>query len=132
MIVDSSAIVAAIYLEEAREQIVRALELAEMAAIGSPTLFETELVLCAKRGAAGRIMAERFVAEFELGEIPFDDRHRSAASSAFVRFGKGRHPAALNLGDCMTYATASIAEQPLLCVGEEFARTDLNLVLPPD
>lgn len=131
MIIDSSAIVAVIFLERAHEQIVSVLENAESAAIGSATLFETELVLCARRGPAGRAMAMTFVAEFGLDEITFDERHRSAATSAFIRFGKGRHPARLNLADCMTYATARIAGEPLLCVGDDFAKTDIDLVLPP-
>lgn len=131
MIVDSSAIVAAIFLERTRERIVSALEVAEVAAIGSPTLFETELVLCARRGAGGRAIAGRFVAEFGLDEIAFDGRHRGAASAAFLQYGKGRHPAGLNLGDCMTYAVAKLAGEPLLCVGTDFAQTDLELVLPP-
>lgn len=130
MIIDSSAIIAAIYQELEREHIVSALEVGTVATIGSPTLFETELVLCARRGAAGLAMAHRFVTEFELEEIPFDDRHRSAATAAFLRFGKGRHPAGLNLGDCMTYAIAKLADEPLLCVGDDFAQTDLELVLP--
>jgi ribonuclease VapC len=49
------------------------------------------------------------------------------ALDAFSRFGKGRHPAALNFGDCMTYAIAEVARRPLLCVGEDFAQTDLEL-----
>lgn len=129
MILDSSAIVAAIFLENVRERIIDALDVNDRAAIGSPTLFETELVLCARRGPSGRSLAGGFVAEFGLEEIPFDSRHRSTACAAFLRFGKGRHPAALNYGDCMTYAIASVADEPLLCIGGDFAKTDLELVL---
>ena len=50
------------------------------------------------------------------------------AGSAFLRFGKGRHPAGLTLGDCMTYATARLTGEPLLCVGGDFALTDLDVV----
>jgi ribonuclease VapC len=60
--------------------------------------------------------------------VAFDEVHASAALNAYSRFGKGRHPAALNFGDCCTYATASVAGRPLLCVGDDFARTDLLLV----
>ena len=49
------------------------------------------------------------------------------ALSAFARYGKGRHPAGLNLGDCLTYATAKVADEPLLCLGDDFAETDLAL-----
>ena len=64
--------------------------------------------------------------------MAFDEAHASAALDANSRFGKGRHPAALNFGDCCTYAVASAAGEPL-CVGDDFARTDLLLVsLEPD
>ncbi|MDX6651543.1 MAG: ribonuclease VapC [Solirubrobacterales bacterium] len=70
----------------------------------------------------------RFLQERELIVIPFDQLHWEEAVTAFIRFGKGRHPAGLNFGDCMTYATAQLAAEPLLCVGEDFAKTDLALV----
>ena len=61
--------------------------------------------------------------------IPFGPEHWPVAVEAFARYGKGRHPARLNLGDCLTYAVAKLAGEPLLCVGGDFARTDLPLVL---
>lgn len=68
---------------------------------------------------------ERFLQQFEVEEIPFTEAHWRIATDAFLRFGKGRHPAALNFGDCMTYATAKLAGEPLLFVGNDFAQTDL-------
>jgi ribonuclease VapC len=127
LILDSSAIIAAIFMESERERVVSAITAVGQAAIGSPTLFETELVLSVRNGSGGRGLAGRFVEEFELVEIAFDGRHREVASAAFLRFGKGRHPAGLNLGDCMSYATAQIAREPLLCIGNDFAKTDLEL-----
>jgi len=59
--------------------------------------------------------------------IEFGEHHWSVALDAFSRFGKSRHPAALNFGACMTYAIAEVARRPLLCVGEDFAQTDLEL-----
>jgi ribonuclease VapC len=58
--------------------------------------------------------------------IPFDEQHADAAGDASVRFGKGRHPAKLNYGDCMTYATARLADGPLLFIGNDFAQTDIQ------
>jgi ribonuclease VapC len=58
--------------------------------------------------------------------VPFDMAHWEAAAQAFIRYGKGRHPAALNYGDCMTYATAQLAERPLLYIGNDFAQTDIE------
>ncbi len=65
---------------------------------------------------------------FDVRVIEFGDRHWKVALQAFARFGKGRHPAGLNLGDCLTYAVARLSGQPLLCVGDDFAQTDLALV----
>ena len=59
--------------------------------------------------------------------MAFDEGHAIAALDAYSRFGKGRHRAALNFGDCCTYAVASVAGEPLLCTGDDFARTDLVL-----
>lgn len=59
--------------------------------------------------------------------MPFGEAHCAAAVDAWLQFGKGRHPAALNLGDCLAYAAARVGGQPLLCVGEDFPRTDLEL-----
>ena len=60
--------------------------------------------------------------------IAFGPLHWPVAIEAFLKFGKGRHPAALNLADCMSYATAQVAGEPLLCIGNDFAQTDLPLV----
>jgi ribonuclease VapC len=59
--------------------------------------------------------------------VPFTDDHYGVAVDAWLRFGKGRHPAALKFGDCLTYAIAKVAMRPLLCTGDDFARTDLRL-----
>lgn len=99
-------------------------------AAGSPTLFETELVICGRQGPGGRETVQGFLGEFGVEEISFGTDHRRIAGSAFLRFGKGRHPAALNLGDCMSYSAARVAGEPLLCIGNDFARTDLELVIP--
>jgi ribonuclease VapC len=87
----------------------------------------------ARFGARGKTALARFLQENAIETVAFDDAHASAALDAYSRFGKGRHPAALNFGDCCAYATASIAGEPLLCVGDDFASTDLLLVsLDPD
>jgi ribonuclease VapC len=62
--------------------------------------------------------------------LPLDERHWVVAVDAFERFGKGRHPAAPNFGDCLTYAVAHVARRPLLYVGDDFARTDLDVIRP--
>jgi ribonuclease VapC len=83
------------------------------------------MVMVGRMGDSGLISLTEFLEHFRVEVIPFGDSHWRVALEAFVRFGKGRHRAALNLGDCMTYATALIEESPLLYVGDDFARTDL-------
>ena len=72
-------------------------------------------------------MLSRFVTEASIVVVPFGDAHYSTAVDAWLRFGKGRHPASLNFGDCLSYAMAKVAERPLLCTGDDFVKTDLEL-----
>ena len=125
MIVDSSAIVAIVLREPGWESVVARLGAASAPAIAAPTLAEVGLVLTAKMGADARLVLSQFVQETGLTIIPFGEAHWRIAVEAYTRFGKGRHPAALNFGDCLTYAVARMAGQPLLFVGEDFAKTDL-------
>lgn len=127
MILDSSAIVAILLREPDHEALLERLASTETAAVGTPTLTECGIVLSARLGAQGKTLLARFVEEATLSVIPFTTEHHLAALDAYLRYGKGRHAAALNFGDCMTYATARLAGQPLLCVGDDFTRTDLAL-----
>jgi ribonuclease VapC len=129
LILDSSAIVAVVEEEDGSVELATALASAASVAVGAPTLFETAIVLIARGGAAGRTALIRFLDDNDIASVPFGARHWTIAAEAFVRFGKGRHPARLNYGDCMTYATARLAEDPLLCLGNDFAQTDLQLAL---
>jgi ribonuclease VapC len=65
--------------------------------------------------------------ESTISAVPFGDAHYGTAVEAWLRFGKGRHPAGLNFGDCLSYATARLAGQPLLCTGEDFSKTDIEI-----
>lgn len=126
MILDSSPIVAVVRGEEGSVTAAEAIEAAPAVAIGAPTLLETAMVLFAREGEIGRSALSLFLRENGVVSIPFDDRHLALALDAFARYGKGRHPAKLNYGDCMTYATARLADRPLLFLGEDFAKTDLR------
>lgn len=130
MILDSSAVVSVILEEEGHARLVEAMAGAANLAIGAPTLLETGMVMIASLDLHGRALLAQFLERNRVVTIPFDDRHWSVAAEAFIRYGKGRHPAALNYGDCMTYATARLADHPLLFTGEDFARTDLAAALP--
>lgn len=128
MIIDSSAILAIFLREPGAEELLAAIVDADFAGIGAPTAAETGLVLTSRleMNATGSLL--RFFEETGIEIVPFTNLHWQRAIDAFSRFGKGRHPAALNFGDCMTYATAAMARQPLLCRGDDFSKTDLTLV----
>lgn len=125
MILDSSAVVSVILEEDGHDRLADSIADATHVAIGAPTLFETGMVLIGYLDLRGRGLLSQFIERYEVVVAPFDRRHWAVAVEAFVRYGKGRHPAALNYGDCMTYATAHIADHPLLFTGEDFAKTDL-------
>ncbi len=126
MIVDASAILAVIFREPGYDALLAKLQSAEAVAVGAPTLAEAGIVLHARLGDASRGLIERILDELSIQEIPFGEVHWREAVDAFRRFGKGRHPAGLNFGDCLTYAAAKLSGEPLLFVGEDFARTDLE------
>lgn len=127
MIVDSSAVLAILLKEPDHERLRAQLTAAEYAGIGAPTVVETALVLASRLGRAGTSLLARFLQEAELDVIDFRAEHWSVATNAFLRYGKGRHRAALNYGDCMTYAVTKLAGEPLLCKGNDFPETDLVL-----
>lgn len=126
MIVDTSAIMAILLAEpEARRfaELIAAAPRPRMSA-GS----HIELTIASMRGAS-RIAhgtAERLLAELGIGLEPVTAEHVELARAAFVKFGRGQHPAALNFGDCFAYALAKASGEPLLFKGDDFARTDLR------
>lgn len=132
MILDSSAIVAVLLSEPGYDELATTMTQADRLGVGAATLVETGMVMTARAGHAGVAALDALLAHGEVSILAFTDAHWRVARSAFDRFGKGRHPAGLNLGDCFSYATAHVAQQPLLCVGDDFPLTDLVLVeLPP-
>lgn len=128
MIVDASAIVALVLREPGWERLVDAIDRAESVAIGAPTMTEASIVLAAK-GVPPTVLPA-LLAEVEMEVVPYTRDHAHVAATAYRRFGRGRHPAALNVGDCMSYAVASLARAPILFVGDDFGRTDLTPALP--
>jgi ribonuclease VapC len=127
VIVDSSALIAILVEEPGYEEPWSKLRATPRAGIGTPTLAEAGMVLTSRLGVVGRTLLSRAVDELALVPIPFGQEHWPVAIDAYSRFGRGRHPAALNFGDCLTYAVARVAAEPLLCLGDEFAQTDLAL-----
>jgi ribonuclease VapC len=130
LILDSSAVVAMLLEEGGWRRLAEAVEAADVAGIGAPTLVETDMVMLGRLDLRGGGLVAQFLEENHVIVVPFDAEHRKIAADAFIRYGKGRHPAALNYGDCMTYATACVADHPLLFTGKDFAKTDIPVVLP--
>jgi ribonuclease VapC len=126
MILDSSALLAIVFKAPGAEAVLERVETAAGVAAGTPTLAETGIVLHARLGEKAHGLLERLLDELSIQEVPFGEMHWREAVDAYRRFGKGRHPAALNFGDCMTYAVAALSGEPLLFVGEDFSRTDLE------
>ena len=128
MIVDSSALVAVAFAEPGYLRFVDALSRTE-ARIGAPTAVETGVVLAARLGPTGGLLASSLIERFAIELLPFDERHWAEAVVAFQRFGRGKHPAGLNFGDCLSYAVAKVAGDDLLYKGSDFAQTDIRSAL---
>lgn len=127
MIVDSSVLVAILLQQEGHQALLDRLGDGPVG-VGAPTLSEAGIVLHARAGLISWTLLARLTEEADMAVIPFTHRHAAVAVDAYRRYGKGHHPAALNFGDCMTYATARVAAEPLLCIGNDFAKTDIELV----
>ena len=94
--------------------------------IGAPTMVEAAIVLRRLLPEDGQDALDAFITGYNMTLIPFTARHIGAARTAIERFGKGRHPASLNFGDCMSYAVARVENEPLLFKGNDFAHTDIT------
>jgi len=127
VILDSSAVLAILFREPGFEAVFEKLAADSNPGIGAPTLTETEIVVIARLGEAARGRLTSLLTQGEVVVVSFGETHWRSTVEAFRRFGKGRHPAGLNFGDCMSYATARLADQPLLCTGADFAKTDLRI-----
>jgi ribonuclease VapC len=126
LVIDTSAIVAIQFREDGYESLLQRMDAASILLIGAPTVLETAMVLSSrlKRQALPEIMQFLHRAKVEI--VPFTEEHMRVAVGAHHQFGRGRHAAQLNFGDCLCYATAFIAAMPLLFTGGDFIHTDLE------
>ena len=129
MILDSSAVVALVLQEPGYAGLFEAMGSAARLGIGAPTLVETTIVLSARLDRDARGLISRLLLEGDVAVVPFTDAHFGTAMGAWLRYGRGRHPAGLNFGDCLAYATAKLAAEPLLFTGEDLRRTDIPSAL---
>lgn len=126
MIVDTSALVAIVVQEPGSDELIGKLAHATRAGIGTPTLAELGLVLAARLSLDPQLLIHQLLDQFAIVQIPFGPDHWREAVEAFLRYGRGRHSARLSFGDCLTYAVARLANEPVLYVGDVFAATDLE------
>lgn len=128
--VDTSAIIAVLFGEDDAESMVGALASnAGDVGISAATLVETRIVAEAKQGTAAAADLRTFLTAIDADIIAVDADQADIAAAAWMRFGRGRHPAALNFGDCFSYALAKSLGAPLLFKGNDFTRTDIASVL---
>lgn len=125
MVVDASALLAIMLGEPEQERFVEMLALAARRSVSAATVVECGLVLTSRRGEGGVARLNLFLSESRIEIAPVDSEQARVAIEAFRRYGKGRHPAGLNFGDCFAYALASVTGERLLYKGDDFAKTDI-------
>ena len=126
LILDSSAILAALLEEPGHGVILDRISNAQSVGVGAPTFVETAIVLSSKLHRDARPQLNEFLRAAEAELVPMGPEHVDAAVDAFLKYGKGKHPAALNFGDCLAYAVAAVAGVPLLFTGNDFMKTDID------
>lgn len=129
MIVDSSAILAILLAESDAELFAEAIAGAERRLIGSFSHLECSAVLLARKGPVALSALQAFMFRSRIQEVGFAPEQCLIAIDAYRRYGKGSHLAALNLGDCCSYALAKALDLPLLFKGSDFSKTDIKSAL---
>jgi ribonuclease VapC len=128
MVIDTSAIVAILQGEPERRRFIEAIESADSKRMSVASFVESSIVIESRYGAEGLRDLDRFLSRASVELIPVDGEQGQLARSAFSRFGKGRHRAGLNYGDCFSYAAAISLGEPLLCKGDDFIHTDAPII----
>jgi ribonuclease VapC len=131
MVIDSSAVLAIMQNEPERRQLIEAIEAAETRLMSTATFVEVSIVLDARHGADGLRDLDLFLNKAEIELVAVDSEQAHAARRAYSEFGKGRHRAGLNYGDCFSYALATVMDEPLLYKGDDFIHTDVRTVELP-
>ena len=125
MVVDSSVLIAVLLMEPDAEQLLNQLIYADELYISAVSLVETAMVIEYKKGQTGADKLDELLAELTPSIVAFDQKQADLARTAWREYGKGRHPAKLNFGDCCSYALAKHLNKPLLFKGNDFSQTDL-------
>lgn len=125
MVIDTSALVSILTDEPERADFIRAIERADHCSLSAANWVETSIVIGARYGEAGLYHLDRLLTSARIETVAVDSDQAQIARNAYQRYGKGRHPAALNFGDCFSYALSSARAEPLLFKGNDFSQTDI-------
>lgn len=129
MIVDSSAVLAILFNERDAETYARALTQADSCRMSAVNFVEVAIVIEAQTTESGSRQCDAFFRRAGIAIEAVTEEQAHAARQAYTDFGKGRHPAGLNFGDCFAYALAKVTGEPLLFKGEDFKKTDIPSAL---
>jgi ribonuclease VapC len=129
MVIDTSALLAIIFLEPEARHFARLIQAASKPLLSAANLLEASILIESRRGIAKRDLFDAFVDQSGIRIEPVTRAQVLIARDAYRRFGKGKHPAGLNFGDCFAYALATERNLPLLFKGDDFPQTDLHPAL---
>jgi len=128
VVIDTSALLAILFGEPEAEDFARAIADDPRPLVSACSVLESAVVLLVRKGVDGPSLLDALIQAARLRTVSMNADQAVIARSAYTRFGKGRHPAGLNLGDCCSYALARASGEPLLFKGKDFAQTDVALV----
>jgi ribonuclease VapC len=131
MVIDTSALLTILFNEPEAESFEVALESDQTRLMSAASLLETSIVVEARLGEAGGRELDLLLRKAMIVLVPFTPEQAETARVAYRTYGKGRHPAGLNYGDCFAYALAKTSGEPLLCKGNVFPQTDITLWTVP-
>jgi len=126
MVLDTSAVLAILQDEPERRKFNEAIEAAETRSLSTASLVECSMIVESRFGADGIRDLDLLVAKAQISLAPVDEEQADLARRAFRKYGKGRHPAGLNFGDCFSYALSKALQEPLLFKGNDFSQTDVE------
>jgi ribonuclease VapC len=126
-VIDRSAFAAIFFAEPERKTFLDAITGSGSRLASAANVFETGIVLESRQGEAAGREFDLFLVRANFQIVPVDAEQADIARSAWRKYGKGRHPAALNFGDCFSYALAKVSGEPLLAKGSDFGLTDITL-----
>jgi len=127
MIIDSSAIIAILCGEPEAKFFIEKIVSDPVRLISAANALEAAMVLTCRKGDAGKKNFDEILNTAKIKIVSVDDKQYKNAYDAWRKYGKGRHPAKLNFGDCFAYALAQDTQQPLLFKGNDFNKTDLKV-----